>query len=96
MNKTKVRAAAATTLFASTLGVLIAVTVFGIARIADQALESISVLPLNWGEAHIDILMDIAVAASLPMVIWFTIWFFKKAQDAEVKLAAYSYTPPEK
>ena len=35
MNKTTVRAAAATTLFASTLGVLIAVTLFGIARIGD-------------------------------------------------------------
>lgn len=96
MNKTKVRAVAATTLFASTLGVLIAVTVFGIARIGDQALESISVLPLNWGESHIEILMDIAVAASLPMVAWFTVWFYKKAQDAEMKLAGYRYTPPEK
>ena len=53
-------------------------------------------LPLNWGESHIEILMDIAVAASLPMVAWFTVWFFKKAQDAETKLAGYRYAPPEK
>ena len=75
---------------------LIAGTVFGIAWIGDQALESISVLPPNWGESHIEILMDIAVAASLPMVAWFTVWFFKKAPDAEAKLAGYRYTPPEK
>lgn len=96
MDKTKVRATAATTLFAGTLGVLIAVTVFGIARIVDQGLESISVLPLNWGESHIDVLMDIAVFASLPLVAWFTVWFFKKAKDAETKLAGYRYAPPEK
>ena len=91
-----IRAAAATTLFAGTLGVLIAVTVFGVTRLADQMLEAISVLPMDWGEHHLDILIDIAIAASLPFVIWFCAWFFKKARETETRLADYKYTPPEK
>ena len=94
--KTSVRAAAATILFAGTLGVLIAVTVFGIARIGDQMLEAVSLVPLHWGENHVDILLDIAVGASLPVVAWFSWWFFRKANEAEAKLAGYRYTPPQK
>ncbi len=93
-SRATVRAAAATTLFAGTLGVLIAVTVFGLTRIGDQMLESISVLPMDWGEHHLDILIDIAIAASVPFVAWFCVWFFKKAVDAESRLAGYKYAPP--
>lgn len=91
----KVRAVAATVLFAGTLGVLIGVTVFGIARVGDQMLEAIDLIPLRWGENHVDVLMEIALAASLPVVAWFSWWFFKKAYDTETRLAGYSYTPPD-
>jgi hypothetical protein len=91
-----VHAAIATVLFAGTLGVLIAVTVFGIARVGDQMLEAINLIPLHWGESHIDILLDIALAASAPVVVWFSWWFFSKAKIAETKLAGYKYIPPEK
>ena len=94
--KNTVDAVVSTVLFAGTLGVLIAVAVFGITRLGDQMLESINVIPLHWGESHIDILLDIALAASLPVVAWFSFWFFKKARIAEAKLTGYKYIAPEK
>ena len=94
--KTTTHAAVATILFAGTLGVLVAVTVFGFTRLGDQMLEAINVLPMNWGSNHLDILIDVAIAASLPFVIWFCAWFFKKAREAEARLAGYKYNPPEK
>lgn len=90
------RAIAATVLFAGTLGVLIAVTVFGIARITDQMLEAVSLIPLRWGENHVETLFEISTAASLPVVAWFSWWFFGKARETEEKLAGYKYTPPSK
>jgi len=94
--KTVVNAAVPTVLFAGTLGVLIAVTVFGLARVTDQMLEAISVIPLHWGESHIDILADISLVASVPVVAWFSWWFFQKALVAEDKLETYRYIAPEK
>ncbi|MGE4062401.1 MAG: hypothetical protein AB7E79_03445 [Rhodospirillaceae bacterium] len=90
------RAIAATVLFSGTLGVLIAVTVFGLARVADQMLEAISLIPLHWGENHVAALFEIAAAASLPVVVWFSFWFFKKAKATEIMLSEYRYAPPEK
>lgn len=88
-------AAIATVLFAGTLGVLIAVTVFGIARVGDQMLEAVNLIPLHWGESHNGTLLDIALTASLPVVVWFSWWFFRERRAAEAKLAGYTYTPPE-
>lgn len=92
--KNAIAAAVPTVLFAGTLGVLIAVTVFGIARISDQMLEAIDLIPLHWGENHVDILFDIAIAFSAPVVVWFSWWFFRKARDVEGRLTDYTYTPP--
>ncbi len=87
-------AAVTTTLFAGTLGVLIAVAGFGVIRIAEQMLEAIGVLPLRWGENNVDILMEVSGLLSLPAVIWFGVWFFRKAAAGEKNLDGYKYTPP--
>lgn len=94
-SRSNISAAVPTVLFAGTLGVLIAVTVFGVARVFDQALESINLVPIRWGENHIDILADIALVVSLPMVVAFSLWFFKKARKIEDGLEGYTYNPPE-
>ena len=78
-----------TVLFAGTLGVLIAVTGFGVIRIAEEMLEAVGVLPLRWGETHVGSLMAIAGVASIPVVVWFSFWFYKKALNAERILTAH-------
>lgn len=93
--KAVIAAVISTLLFASTLGVLVGVAVFGVARVGDQMLEAINVLPLRWGETHADVLAFIAVAISVPAVAWFSWWFFRKAQEAETNLGDYTYTPPK-
>lgn len=86
----------ATVLFAGTLGVLITVASFGMIRIGSQALEALGHLPLRWGENNIDTMLELSLAISVPLVIWFVIWFFKRARRAESDLADYTYTPPGK
>jgi hypothetical protein len=88
--------AVATVLFAGTLGVLIAVAAFGFLRISGQALEALGYLPLRWGENNIDVLFELSLAVSVPLVIWFVIWFYKRARHAEQGLVGYKYTPPAK
>ena len=72
-----------TILFAGTLGVLIAVTGFGIIRMGEDMMEALGMLPLRWGENHPAALMEIAGVASIPVVAAFSVWFFKKALSAE-------------
>lgn len=86
----------ATVLFAGTLGVLITVAAFGFLRIGQQALEALGYLPLRWGENNIETLLELSLAVSAPLVIWFVIWFFKRARAAEQALIGYKYTPPSK
>jgi hypothetical protein len=81
-------AALTTVLFASTLGVLIAVAGFGVIRIFGQMLEALGVLPTRWGENNVALLMQLAGAASLPLMIWFSLWFYRKALAAERILTA--------
>lgn len=76
-----------TILFAGTLGVLIAVTGFGVIRIVEEMMEALGVLPLRWGENNVGTLMGIAGVASIPVVIWFSFWFYRKALNAERILA---------
>lgn len=90
----KVIAAVTTVLFSGTLGVLIAVAGFGVFRIAEQMLEAIGVLPLRWGENNVTLLLEISTVLSLPVVIWFGMWFFRKAVAGERSLDGYKYTPP--
>jgi hypothetical protein len=91
----KVAAAVSSLLFASTLGVLIAVASFGIIRMFEQMGEGLSLVPARWGENNPGLLVQISVAIAFPVVIWFVIWFYNKAVLAEQALQNYRYTPPE-
>ncbi len=90
----KVIAAVTTALFAGTLGVLIAVAGFGVLRVAEQMLEAVGILPLRWGENNVTLLMEISGVLSLPAVVWFGLWFYRKAAAGERSLEGYKYTPP--
>jgi hypothetical protein len=90
-----------TLLFASTLGVLIAVAGFGVIRIGQEMMEGVGILPQRWGENNVAFLMELAAACSVPLVAWFSFWFYRKAlhseriltaQEAEAR-AAKSSTP---
>jgi glycerol-3-phosphate acyltransferase PlsY len=83
-----VNAVITTVLFAGTLGVLIAVTGFGVIRILEEMLEALGTLPLRWGENNVTTLMAIAGVASIPVVVWFSFWFYRKALNAERILTA--------
>ena len=60
---------ASTTLFAGTVGVLIAVAGFGVLRILEGMLEAISVLPLRWGEDNVFLMMTVSGALAVPVII---------------------------
>jgi hypothetical protein len=77
-----------TVLFASTLGVLIAVAGFGFIRVFEEMMEALGILPSRWGENNVPILMELAGACSVPIVLWFSFWFFRKAVSAERILTA--------
>lgn len=83
-----VNAVITTVLFAGTLGVLIAVTGFGVIRLLEEMLEALGTLPLRWGENNVGTLMGIAGVASIPVVVWFSFWFYRKALSAERILTA--------
>lgn len=90
MNKNPVVIAVLTTvLFAGTLGVLIAVAGFGVIRLAEEMMEALGVLPVRWGENNVGLLMQLSGAASVPVVLWFSFWFYKKALAAERVLTAH-------
>ena len=86
----------ATLLFAGTLAVLMTVAAFGFLRIGEQGLEALGYLPLRWGENNIDVLLELSVALSAPLVIIFMKWFFNRARAAEQSLVGYKYAPPTK
>ncbi len=86
----------ATVLFAGTLGVLMSVAAFGFLRIGQTALEALGHLPLRWGENNLDILMELSLGISVPLMAWFVVWFYKRARKAEQDLEGYKYTPPTK
>ena len=79
-----------TVLFAGTLGVLIAVAGFGVIRIGEDMAEALGMLPLRWGENNVSTLMTLAGAVSVPVVLWFSFWFFRKALNAERILTGHS------
>ena len=76
-------------LFASTLGVLIAVAGFGVIRIFEEMAEALGILPIRWGENNVALLMELAGALSVPIVLWFSLWFYRKAVAAERLLTAH-------
>jgi hypothetical protein len=90
----KLSAVISAILFASTLGVLIVVAAFGFIRLLEQMGEGLGLVPTRWGENNPDLLFEISTAIGLPVVIWFVVWFYKKAVAAETSLMGYRYTPP--
>jgi hypothetical protein len=88
-HKPHVIAAITTVLFAGTLGVLIAVTGFGVIRIVEDMAEGVGILPLRWGENHVAELLQIAGGLSIPVVAWFSVWFYRQALNAERILTAH-------
>jgi hypothetical protein len=95
-NNATISAFVATVLFAGTLGVLVSVAAFGFLRIGEQALEALGSLPLRWGENNIVTLLTLSLAVSAPLVLWFVMWFYKRARTAEAGLVGYKYSPPTK
>ena len=95
-NSARMAGIVSTVLFAGTLGVLISVSAFGLLRVGEQAFEALGYLPLRWGENNIDLLLELSLAISAPLVIWFVIWFYKRAVAIEQTLTGYKYTPPAK
>lgn len=90
MSKNPVVIAALTTvLFAGTLGVLIAVAGFGVIRLFEEMAEALGILPVRWGENNVLVLMELAGALSVPVVLWFSFWFYRKALSAERILTAH-------
>lgn len=94
LNSPTVRAVLAAILFASTLGVLVAVGGFGVVRIISQMGEGLSLLPNRWGEENIGMMMILAGVIALPVAVWFVFWFYRRAIAAETALQTYKYVPP--
>ena len=62
---------------------LAAVTGFGVIRIGEDMLEAVGALPLRWGENNVATLAYIAGGLSVPVVASFSVWFYRKALNAE-------------
>ncbi len=88
-------AVASTTLFAGTVGVLIAVAGFGVLRMCESMMEAIGVLPLRWGEENVFFMMTISGTLAVPVIVWFAWWFYRQALKGERDLIGYRYTPPK-
>ena len=96
MNSTRTfNAIAATILFACTLGVLVAIGTFGAVRMMEQMGEGLSLLPPRWAENNFSLMLEISVAAAIPVALWFVAWFYRKAIRAENSLDGYKYNPPK-
>jgi hypothetical protein len=91
----KLAALISSVLFACTLGVLIVVGSFGLIRLFEQMGEGLGLTPPRWAENNPDTLLAISAISAIPFVIWFVIWFYKKAVTAEHNLKDYRYAPPE-
>ena len=77
-----------TVLFAGTLGVLIAVAGFGVIRVVEEMAEALGILPVRWGENNVLLLLQLAGLLSIPVVLWFSAGFYRKALAAERLLTA--------
>ena len=78
-----------TILFAGTLGVLIAVAGFGVIRLIEEMAEALGFLPTRWGENNVLLLLQLSGALAVPLVLWISVWFYKKALAAERILTAH-------
>lgn len=91
----KLAAIISSILFASVLGVLIAVASFGVLRILEQLGEGLGLVPARFGENNPELMMAASVVAAIPVLLWFMVWFFKKALISETALENYEYKEPE-
>lgn len=81
-------AGTATIIFVGTLGLLLVIFLFGIIRVTEDMGEGLGLVPTRWGETHLFALIEIAALISAPIVLWASVWFFRKARAAEVRLLA--------
>jgi hypothetical protein len=79
-------AATATIVFLFTLGLLLVVSGFGVIRIVQQMIEAMGGLPQRWGENNLTLMFEIAAVLSMPVVLWSSVWFYRKAYAAEQRL----------
>lgn len=86
-------ASAATIIFIGTLGLLLIVAGFGVIRIIEDMGEALGFIPSRWGENNPMVLVQIAAVISAPVVVWFSVWFFKKSRDAEIRLVGVDTKP---
>ena len=86
-------AVTATIVFVGTLGLLLVVGGFGVIRVGEEALEALGMLSPRWGENNLKVLVGMAGLISAPVVIWFGVWFFRKALAGEQRMAAYVAAP---
>ena len=84
----------ATIVFVGTLGLLLVVAGFGVIRLIEEMAEALGFLPVRWGENNLLILVELAAAISAPIVLWFSVWFFKKARAAEIKMQTFEASKP--
>jgi hypothetical protein len=86
-------AATATIVFVGTLGLLLVVGGFGVIRVAEDAMEALGMLSPRWGENNLKVLVGLAALFSAPVVIWFGVWFYRKALAGEQRMATYVTAP---
>lgn len=82
-------ASTATIVFVGTLGLLLVVGGFGVIRVAEEMFEALGVLPPRWGENNLLALVTMAGVISAPVVIWFGVWFYRKALAGEKRMEEY-------
>jgi hypothetical protein len=87
-------AATATIVFIGTLGLLLVVAGFGVIRVVEDMGEGLGFVPSRWGEGNLLLMVEIAAAISLPIVIWSSVWFFRKSREAEIKMLAQETAKP--
>ena len=83
----------ATIVFVGTLGLLLVVGGFGVIRISEEMLEGLGMLTPRWGENNLMALLGMAGLISAPVVIWFGVWFFRKALAGEKRMEGYVTAP---
>ena len=85
----QITAATATIVFVGTLGLLLVVGGFGVIRVLEEMAEALGMLAPRWGENNLMALVTMAGVISAPVVIWFGVWFYRKALAGEQRMETY-------
>lgn len=86
-------AVTATIVFIGTLGLLLVVGGFGVIRLGEEMLEGLGMLSPRWGENNLLTLVSMAGIVSAPVVVWFGVWFYRKALAGEKRMEEYAAAP---